>query len=79
MKGAIRGAFGSYIEWLRNRESVLLKNVDRAMEAHLARSQTSLGDALSSLRVLKDSVDLLDCDGTGRSVKDQIEKLVRDM
>jgi hypothetical protein len=67
------------MECLRNREAVLLKNVDRAMEAHLARSQTSLGDALSSLRVLRDSVDLLDCDGTGKSVKDQIERLVGDM
>ncbi|OQV18452.1 hypothetical protein BV898_07461 [Hypsibius exemplaris] len=79
VKGAVRSAFGSYIEWLRNREAILLKSVDRAMEAHLARSQICLGDALSSLRVLKDSVELLDCDGTGCSVKDQIEKLVRDM
>lgn len=84
VKDKIKVTFGAYIEWLRERETTLMRNVDRALESHLSRSQTSLIDALSALRSLKESVELLDSEGTGnvaapRDVRHHIETLLRDM
>ncbi|XP_055347630.1 uncharacterized protein LOC129594826 [Paramacrobiotus metropolitanus] len=83
-KSSIKKAFGEYIEWLREREAVLTRAVDRAVESNLSRWQLSVCETLVSLRTLKESVELLDdpegCDaGTSRDVKDQIERLLRDM
>ncbi|GAV07689.1 hypothetical protein RvY_17500 [Ramazzottius varieornatus] len=84
VKDKIKATFGAYIEWLRERETTLMRNVDHALESHLSRSHTSLIDALSALRSLKESVELLDNEASAnvaapRDVRHHIEALLRDM